>query len=63
MHKSRVLLRASRGGTKGKEAIMEVLVNNPGPNANNEGGHTIKGGINIRDKIGWCYWPMGIVVG
>ena len=37
MHKFAVSLGAGGGGTKGKEAIMEVSVNNLGPTANNEG--------------------------
>ena len=37
MHKSTILLGVGGGGTKGKEAIMEVSENNPRPIANNEG--------------------------
>ena len=35
MHKSAVSFGVSGGDTKGKEAVMVVLANNPGPTFNN----------------------------
>ena len=35
MHKSTVLFGVGGGDTKGKEAVMVVLENNPGPTFNN----------------------------
>ena len=37
MHKFAVSLGVDGGGTKGKEAIMEVSANKPGPIGSNEG--------------------------
>ena len=47
MHKSVVLIGVSGGGTKGKEAIIEVLVNNLGLTANNEGVDSLSMAVSI----------------
>ena len=59
MHKSTVSLGVGGGSTKGKESIMEVSKNNPGPTANNEGVVTLSKavstvGITLAGVVGPC---------
>ena len=57
MHKSTVSFGVSGGYTKGKEFIMEVLKNNPGPTFNNEGVDLSSKLVDRRDNVGWCCYP------
>ena len=62
MHKSTVSLGVGGGDTKGKEAVIVVSTNNPGPTFNNgEGGwYVVNHGVDCRDNVGECGLPLWI---